>query len=448
MNRLLIVLPLFALLFLGFIAGAAVISFKVYPYEELRKAFLAAEALSTQRRKKESIADLLIGAKPVSPEDYASPAARDSAEGVTRHQPEKAYAGYTVYTSLRSHAPIPLIDMDGKVVHEWHIPAQELRGEREDGHTLPENPLSVTYPYLFPNGDMIMVLTMAWQTPWGFGIVKVDKDSNLIWKFLKRAHHSISVAPDGTIYALLHSIRSTPWPGLKNITTPFVEDTVVVLSPDGVELESVSVLKAIQDSPWQSLLMHANPANVRGDLLHVNAVTYIDAEAASRLPMAEAGQLLISMRNLDVIAILDLASAQITWAARGAWTMQHDPDLLDNGNLLIFDNRGDLQRNGGSRIIEVDPATLGIVWEYPGDSGERLYTSVYGSHQVLPNGNTLITESNNGRLLEVTREREIVWEHYVRERKTSASGKVIAQALWAERFAADELDFEFNTSLR
>ena len=46
---------------------------------------------------------------------------------------------------------------------------------------------------------------------------------------------------------------------------------------------------------------------------------------------------------------------------RGAWIGQHDPDILPNGNILLFDNDGELGEAGRSRVVEVDPRTTGIV---------------------------------------------------------------------------------------
>ena len=117
-----------------------------------------------------------------------------------------------------------------------------------------------------------------------------------------------------------------------------------------------------------------------------------------------------------------------TWQAR-----QHH-DYQREGNLLVFDNGGE----GGygnqnpsaptgnnnahrdySRVLEFDPITLEIIWQYtPLEAGNLLFTdaskfysSYISSAQRLPNGNTLITEGSDGHLIEVTPEHEIVWEY-------------------------------------
>ena len=53
-----------------------------------------------------------------------------------------------------------------------------------------------------------------------------------------------------------------------------------------------------------------------------------------------------------------------------------------------------------------------MVWQYLGTEREPFYSATCGSAQRLPNGNTLITESDNGRAFEITPENKIVWEFY------------------------------------
>jgi hypothetical protein len=67
---------------------------------------------------------------------------------------------------------------------------------------------------------------------------------------------------------------------------------------------------------------------------------------------------------------------------------------------------------GYSRVVEVDTATSQIVWEYSEGPGGDFYTRIRGGVQQLPNGNVLVTESDRGRVFEVTREKQIVWEYY------------------------------------
>jgi hypothetical protein len=89
--------------------------------------------------------------------------------------------------------------------------------------------------------------------------------------------------------------------------------------------------------------------------------------------------------------------------------MQHDPQVLESGHLLLFDNQG---RADSSSVQEIDPASGDVAWAYRGSEKEPFYSLTCGTAQRLPNGNTLITESDYGRAFEVTEGGETVWEYY------------------------------------
>jgi len=135
----------------------------------------------------------------------------------------------------------------------------------------------------------------------------------------------------------------------------------------------------------------------------------VHGPGAAATEVLEAGDLLISMLYPDAIAEVAPEAETVTWAMTGPWRRQHQPTLLDNGRLLLFDNRGQHRR---SSVIELDPDTGRIVWKYEGTKKTPFYSYASGSCQRLANGNTLITESDNGRAFEVTPEKEIVWEFY------------------------------------
>ncbi|MCB1057652.1 MAG: hypothetical protein KDD11_19295, partial [Acidobacteria bacterium] len=94
----------------------------------------------------------------------------------------------------------------------------------------------------------------------------------------------------------------------------------------------------------------------------------------------------------------------------GMFRKQHQSSLLPNGHLLLFDNLG----AGGerSRVLEIDPIAQRVLWHYGGTPDVDLFSRTLGSCQRLASGNTLITESENGRALEVTPAGETVWEYH------------------------------------
>lgn len=173
------------------------------------------------------------------------------------------------------------------------------------------------------------------------------------------------------------------------------------------------------------------------DPTHLNDVELITEQWAKHHPKVEPGDIMISVRNMNAIAIIDRATKTVKWMTSGPFARQHDPDLLDNGNILLFDNWGTTgSETGATRIIEWDPQAQEIVWEYGGTRERPLHSSFRGSQQQLPNGNILITEMAGGRILEVTRSGEIAWE-YINKLENSRVGAVIR----AQRFAPDSLEF-------
>jgi outer membrane protein assembly factor BamB len=261
------------------------------------------------------------------------------------------------------------------------------------------------------------------DTPWGYGLVKMDKNSKVIWKYFDYVHHHLDVTEDGKIYVLTNNIRNNVIKGYEYLAPPRIDDSVVVLSPEGKRIKKVSIMDAMLRSPY-GRMMRSIAWDIKQDYLHTNSIEYIDGATAAKLPFAKEGQVLLSMRDIDTVAVLDLDKEEIVWAIQGSWHRQHDADLLSNGHVMLFDNWGHYEPGGGSRVIEFDPVTLEMVWDHTGDEKHLFSSPIRSGQERLPNGNTLITESDGGRLLEVTPGGEIVWE-YINPVRGGGQGKLI-----------------------
>src|SRR5262249_50679288 len=126
------------------------------------------------------------------------------------------------------------------------------------------------------------------------------------------------------------------------------------------------------------------------------------------------------------------------WAARGIWQLQHDAEFLDNGHLLMYDNLGSLR---GTRILEYDPQTQAIPWLYANENERPFHARFRGVTQRLPNGNTLIVDPDHRRLLEVTRDKELVWESALPPFDPRSVPPNAHAINGARRYGADELTF-------
>ena len=324
--------------------------------------------------------------------------------GVTIHRPAEVHAGMNLYTSTADFNT-RLMDMSGHVVHTWRLEITALpsyqglseHAEIIDGFAKMNIP--VLHARVFDNGDLLILYRR-------FGLVKLDKNSRVLWQNEDTFHHDLDLLPDGRIYVLALKILprrvSKLWWNKK--TQPTRLDFIVLLDPEGKELKRISVLEAFERSKYRHVLRDM-PDD--GDITHSNELAYLDGSLSHISPLYKRGNLLISCREINTIAIVDPEIEKVVWAAQGPWKSQHSPVLLEDGNMLLFDNRGLGWR---SRVIQFDPKNQSINWVYGEKPSQQFYSSVCGMCQRLPNGNTLITASTLGKAFEVTPQQEVVWE--------------------------------------
>jgi hypothetical protein len=347
----------------------------------------------------------------------------------------------TLYTS-GDGAHAVLVSMTGEILHEWRLPFSEVWDDTAAVKApQPDSLIYFRKAHLYPNGDLLVIYEAAGDTPWGYGLVKMDKNSRPIWKYLAHAHHDLDVDSAGRIYVLTHEIRSNVYKFWRHLETPRIDDFVVVLSPEGEELQKIAVVDAFIESPYARMVNQV-AWYTEGDFFHTNSIDVLDPAAVQDLAPGARQPVLLSMRELGTIGILDLADASFDWALQGSWVGQHDPDLLPDGRMLLFDNYGHYGAGGISRVIEFDPHTSGITWQYAGDAQHPFYSGVRSAQERLANGNTLITESEGGRLFEVTPAGEIVWE-YLNPVRGGDNGEFVAVVSWGERIDPATLDPEF-----
>ena len=192
--------------------------------------------------------------------------------------------------------------------------------------------------------------------------------------------------------------------------------------------------------------------NGMGDWMHINSMSVLGPNQ-----WYDAGDerfhpdnIIWDARQSNITAIIDKKTGKVVWRLgpdydtpemkKLGWIIgQHHAHMIPKGlpgegNIMIFDNGGlagyglpnpsaptgfNNCRRDYSRVIEFNPVTLEIEWQYgPHEAGfivplnsSRFYSPFISSAQRLPNGNTLITEGGGGRLFEVTHDHEIVWEY-------------------------------------
>ena len=412
----------------AFTYGFAAAYFRICPYFAIRDASVGTRALVTEVRQRFGDA---ASEQSLDDETRAQlealgylqgyqPAPEES--GIVVHERDRSFQGLNLYVS--AHAPAAfLMDMDGEILHEWRYDYERACPEHFD----PDSPHQAGWgrARALDNGDVVALFHYN-------ALIRVDKDSRLIWALCEPYHHDIAIGEDGLITTIRTDPRTDPRISGRH---EFQDDAIAILQPDGKLSKRISIFDALMASPYASHLRLVDEENLAetGDIFHNNAVKLIDGRNAHKLAALKAGNLMISIRELDTVAILDPEQEKIVWALSGMWQRQHEPVPLDNGNFLVFDNQSGPD---WSNVFEVDPTNQEIAWSYRGDEQNRFRSTCCGTNQRLPNGNTLVTSSEQGTAFEVTPDNEIVWK-FVNPARLD-DGDLIATLFDLRRLADDE----------
>lgn len=282
-----------------------------------------------------------------------------------------------------------LVDLDGRVVHAW-------RGADGDVWSNVE---------LLDDGDVLVPILTGGRRR----LERRSWDGELVWTARGQYHHDAALTPDGDVVTLDNEIRSIP---TVSTEADVKDNNVCILSPEGELLDRRSIHDMLASAPELFQLQHVARMEYGKrdviDLLHSNSVEVMDRpHLAARDPLYAVGNVLVSIRNQDTIAIFDWEQRALLWAwGQGELSGQHDATVLDDGHLLIFDNG---LESRASRVVELDPVSREIVWQYSASEPGDFFTVTRGSSQRLSNGNVLVAHSDSGAAFEVTRDGEVVW---------------------------------------
>jgi hypothetical protein len=385
--------------------------------------------------------------------------------GVTLYDKEKAFNGYTLYPSKKGAL---LIDMNGNEVKLWAgidgFPNKLLPGGYVLGSSGKRSPKKGYQ-------DQLDLIQVDWDghIVWKFDHTELIQDSDDEPRYIARQHHDYQREGSTTGYYAPGSAPYTDHGNTLILThenlynheisdKQLIDDKIIEVTWEG---EIVWTWRASDHfnelgfSESAKNVLFRNPGlrgELGGDWMHINCISVLGENK-----WYDAGDerfnpenIIFDARNANILAIISKKTGEIVWRVgpdfneneatrKLGWIIgQHHLHLIPKGlpgegNLLIFDNGGhagygepnaasvngvDNAARDYSRVLEFNPQTLEIVWQYtPIEAGNTLFTdaskfysSYISSAQRLPNGNTLITEGSDGRLIEVTREHEIVWE--------------------------------------
>jgi len=369
--------------------------------------------------------------------------------GLIFNNEQKSFNGYTLFAPNTSKKTF-LIDNEGTFVKEWS--SQYVPG------------LSA---YLLEDGHLLR--SAAVKDPSGTdsqtgGFQKFAWDNTLIWEFYYGAqHHDIAPMPNGNVLIIINekrtkaeAIQAGRNPAL--ISGEYINSlSILEIKQTGLQSGEIvwrwnawdHLIQEYDNSKNNFAVVADHPERIdinfaedgSSDWLHTNSVAY----------NKDLDQIVISNRNTDEIWIIDhnttTESAATSagdllyrWGNPASYQAggsedkklfgQHDAYWIEAGlpgagHLMVFNN-GFLARTHSSVDEIIPPLDVDgyytieshsaygppdVSWSYVAHEPAEFNSPRYGGSQRLPNGNTLICNSNDGEFLEVTADKEIVWKY-------------------------------------
>ncbi len=187
--------------------------------------------------------------------------------------------------------------------------------------------------------------------------------------------------------------------GVERVGAGFTDDSLVRLGPRGEILWQKSLTQILLDHGMEHALFTAG--DYQDDPIHLNDIEPVLEDG----PYWKKGDLFLWLRHLSLVVLYRPSEGRLVWSRQGPWMAQHDVDVLDDHRIAVFSNNaynagyGDYVR-GSNEVLVYDFAT-GEVTSPWRDALLALgvKTRSEGLAEVTPAGNLVIEDENNGRLL-------------------------------------------------
>jgi hypothetical protein len=266
-----------------------------------------------------------------------------------------------------------------------------------------------------PDGSVVFNFDYA-------GLARLDRCGKVVWALQHRTHHSVERAEGGGFW--VPGRRPGRTTSFAPFEPPFFEDLILKISEDGRILKELSVPKIFYDNGLDPILtVGRNTVGQESEIVHLNKITELTSEMAPGFPMFEAGDLMLSFRDLNLIMVVDQDAVKVKWWQIGPWKRQHDPEFTRDGLITLFNNNAyetlfgpnygvsPLSAERVSNIAVINPATREYRVVYGGNKDQELFSIIRGRVDVTPQGGLFITEFEGGRVLETDARGTVVWEY-------------------------------------
>ncbi len=325
----------------------------------------------------------------------------NSVDGVVLYREGAVAPGYFLMSAI-PFATATLIDDRGVEVRRW---SNEVGGVWQRARIL-------------RNGDLIVVSQPA--DLGHFVLERRSPENELLWMKSIAVHHDVHELEDGSLLLLTWELVPLPELGVAKAEgsdeEPLMKDNQLTrLSSSGEFLESLSLGKILaREKERLALIIPERIDSETGkgkDVFHCNSIFLMkDQGLAAQNPLYSLDNLLLSSRHQSMLFVVNRRTGELVWEWKDPnvyW--QHEASVLPSGNILFFDNGS--SNRGYSRILELNPLTGTLEWEYTAPSPKDFFSQARGTVERLPNGNRLVGYSEKGQLFQVNDDGDVVWRY-------------------------------------
>lgn len=298
-----------------------------------------------------------------------------------------------------------LLSPELEVVKTWKLPEQDIEGQN------PRPPYGkfVHGFALLHDGSVIFSFDV------GVSLQRFDACGKRVWVIPGEFHHAVALDES---QKFAWALRDEDTDGALAHATVLKVDTAT-----GAILQRIAMDEIIAKNPNLHILdirarddnwANGNPRNSKTqwlkDPFHLNDVEPLPSALASHFTDEgfAPGDLLLSVRSLNLVIVVDPQSLLVKWWHMGAWRRQHDADWQPTGEISVYDNRMDL---GYSQIVAIDPESESMRVLYDGRATD-FYSRIRGKHQLAATGDLLVSSPQQGRVFEVQPDGKMALEIY------------------------------------